>query len=275
MAEWHLEERQATSQGFVAWRRLGDGPPLVLVHGTPWSSFVWRNLAPALGAQCSVYAFDLPGFGLSEKHDAQDTSLAAQSRVLGELLDAWEVSEPIVVAHDIGGAIALRATLLEGRRFTSLALLDPVALAPWGSPFYRLVREHSDVFAALPPHIHAAVVEAYVRGALSHPLAADVVAALVAPWLDDDGKGAFYRQIAHGDEAHTDEFRGRLERLDCPTLIVWGEADPWIPVERGRELARLIPSAELHVVPEAGHLVQEDAPGDVLRALLPLVTRRR
>src|SRR5581483_3786262 len=274
MAEWHLEERHATTQGLVAWRRLGAGPPLVLVHGTPWSSFVWRDLAPALSASCCVYTYDLPGYGASEKHAAQDVSLAAQSCVLGELLDAWGLAEPVVVAHDIGGAIALRAALLEGRKFAALALLDPVALAPWGSPFYRLVREHSAVFAALPQHIHAAVVEAYVRSALSHPLAPEVLAALVAPWLDDDGKGAFYRQIAHGDEAHTEEFRARLEHLGCPTLIVWGEADPWIPVERGRELARLIPGAELHVLP-AGHLVQEDAPGDALRLLLPFVTRRR
>lgn len=275
MSEWRLEHRQATGQGSVAWRRLGNGPPLVLVHGTPWSSFVWRDIAPALSASCSVYAFDLPGYGMSEKDAAQDTSLAAQSRVLGQLLDAWGLAEPIVVAHDIGGAIALRAALLEGRRFAALALLDPVALSPWGSPFYRLVRAHAEVFSALPPHIHAAVVEAYIGSALSRPLAADVLAALVAPWLDGDGQAAFYRQIAHGDEAHTDEFRTRLEQLDCPTLILWGEADPWIPVERGRELERLIPEAKLHVVPGAGHLVQEDASGEIVRLLLPFLTRRR
>jgi pimeloyl-ACP methyl ester carboxylesterase len=98
-----------------------------------------------------------------------------------------------------------------------------------------------------------------------------VLDALVSPWLGDEGATAFYRQIAQGDERHTEEFRDRLTDLDCPTLIVWGERDPWIPVERGHELARLIPQATFQTIPDAGHLLQEDALGEVLRYLLPFV----
>jgi pimeloyl-ACP methyl ester carboxylesterase len=268
---WRLREWQQTVNGLVAWDRFGSGSPVVLVHGTPWSSFVWRDLIQALEAKHTVYAFDLPGFGASEKCAGQDVSLDAQSRVLGELLDAWDLASPFVVAHDIGGAIALRQALLHGRAFAGLALLDPVALAPWGSAFYRLVSAHSDVFEALPAHIHAAVVEAYVRSALVLPVRPDVLEALVSPWLGDDGQPAFYRQIAQGDEQHTDEFRDRLAMLDCPTLIVWGELDPWIPAERGRQLARLIPHATLQTIRNAGHLVQEDAPEEVSRLLVAFI----
>ena len=274
MRNWQLRQEQRTQQGVVAWDRFGDGPPVVLVHGTPWSSFVWRQIAAALSATHTVYVFDLPGFGVSEKRDGQDVSLAAQGRVLIELMDCWELSHPIVIAHDIGGAIALRATLLHGRAFAALALLDPVALSPWGSPFYRLVRDHSDVFEALPTRIHAAVVDAYIRSALAMPLASDVLDALASPWLDGEGSAAFYRQIAQGDERHTEEFRPRLGELECPTLIVWGERDPWIPLERGRELARLIPQAELRTIPHAGHLIQEDAPVEVLRHMLAFIDGR-
>jgi pimeloyl-ACP methyl ester carboxylesterase len=273
MRNWQLGQQQSTEQGVVAWDRLGAGPPVVLVHGTPWSSFVWRHIAAALSADHSVYVFDLPGFGVSEKRSGQDVSLAAQGRVLVELMDTWELAHPTVIAHDIGGAIALRATLLHGRRFAALALLDPVALSPWGSPFYRLVRDHADVFEALPPQIHTAVVDAYIRSALAMPLASDVLEALASPWLDDDGSAAMYRQIAQGDERHTDEFRPRLAELECPTLILWGERDPWIPLERGRELAGLIPQSELQTIPHAGHLIQEDAPGEVLRRLLAFIDR--
>jgi pimeloyl-ACP methyl ester carboxylesterase len=271
MRNWRLRQEQRTYQGAVAWDQFGAGPPVVLVHGTPWSSFVWRQIAAALSAKQTVYVFDLPGFGMSEKRGGQDVSLAAQGRVFIELLDYWELDRPVVIAHDIGGAIALRATLLERRPFAALVLLDPVALSPWGSPFYRLVHDHSDIFEALPPHIHAAVVDAYIRGALAVPVTSDVLEALVSPWLNDEGVGAFYRQIAQGDERHTDEFRARLAELECPTLIVWGEQDAWIPVERGRELAQLIPHAELRTIPHAGHLLQEDAPGDVLRHVLELL----
>jgi pimeloyl-ACP methyl ester carboxylesterase len=268
VTDWRLGKLQNTEQGAVAWDRLGDGSPLVLVHGTPWSSFVWRQIAPALSATWSVYFFDLPGFGASDKHDGQDVSLAAQGRLLCELLDAWDVVDPVVVAHDIGGAISLRAALLHERSFAALAMLDPVAISPWGSPFYRLVREHAEVFQALPPVLHAALADAYIRTALPVPPASDVMEALLDPWRGAQGQAALYRQIAQGDERHTDEFRPHLARLECPTLILWGEDDPWIPVERGHELAQLVPHAELRTIAGAGHLVQEDAPGEVLRQLL-------
>ena len=268
MKEWRLTQTLKTEQGTVAWDRVGTGPPTLFIHGTPWSSFVWRQIAIAVSAQRSVYLYDLPGFGASEKYAGQDVSLAAQAQVLAELLDAWRLDAPAVVAHDIGGAIALRAALLGARRFASLALLDPVALSPWGSPFYRLVRDHASVFEALPSRIHAAVAEAYIRGALIRELAPDVLDALVAPWRAPEGQGALYRQIAQGDERHTDEFRPHLGALDAPVLLLWGEEDPWIPVQRAGQLAELLPRVELHTIPGAGHLIQEDAPGIVVRHLL-------
>jgi pimeloyl-ACP methyl ester carboxylesterase len=266
-----LGRRLETGQGEVEWDRWGTGPPVVLVHGTPWSSLTWRHVAPALAATRTVYAYDHPGFGRSEMRPGQDASLAGLARVLCELLDAWGLDEPAIVGHDIGGGVVLRAALVHERRFAAIAVLDPVALAPWGSPFYRLVREHTEVFEALPPPLHAGLVDAYIRTALTYPLALDVLDALIAPWLTAAGQTALYRQMAQGDERDTEEFRERLGTLDRPVLVVWGEDDPWIPVARGRELAALIPGAELHTIAGAGHLVQEDAPGAVLERLLPFL----
>ena len=125
MKEWRLTQTLKTERGTVAWDRMGTGPATVFIHGTPWSSFVWREIAIAVSAQRNVYVYDLPGFGASEKYAGQNVSLAAQAQVLAELLDAWSLEAPAVVAHDIGGAIALRAALLDARPFASLALLDP------------------------------------------------------------------------------------------------------------------------------------------------------
>jgi pimeloyl-ACP methyl ester carboxylesterase len=264
---WTLRERWESGEGAVAWDRLGDGPPVVLVHGTPWSSWVWRALAEHLAPRFAVHVFDLLGFGASEQRAGQDVSLAAHGRRLAALLDAWGLERPGLVAHDIGGAAALHAHLVHGRALASLALVDVVALRPWGSDFYRLVGAHEDVFAAIPDPIHEGVLRAYVGTAQARPLDRATEDALVAPWLGAEGKPAFYRQIAQGDERDTDVVEGRLGEVAAPTLVVWGSEDPWLAVSQGRELARRIPAARLEVVAGAGHLVPLDAPDELARLI--------
>ena len=83
---------------------------------------------------------------------------------------------------------------------------------------------------------------------------------LTAPWLGDLGQAAFYRQIAQADQRYTDEIEPRYPTLDLPVQVVWGTEDTWIPVDRAHRLAALIPGARLDLVPDAGHLIQLDAP---------------
>lgn len=171
----------------VAWDHAGSGPPVVLCHGTPWSSALWAPFAEALSTELSVYRWDMPGFGRSSKHDHHDVDLATQAELMRDLLDLWQLDSPHVVAHDVGGAVALRAHLLHGASFASLALVDVVALRPWGSDFFRLVAEHPDVFAALPPAVHRGAVEAYISGASHRGLSRPELDALTEPWLSPEG----------------------------------------------------------------------------------------
>ncbi|WP_405912616.1 alpha/beta hydrolase [Streptomyces sp. NBC_00963] len=270
MREWQLTETFRSTSGDVRWNRLGSPghDPVVLLHGTPFSSYVWRAVARALAHSHEVFVWDMPGYGASEMSDGQDVSLAAQGRVFTELLAHWRLDEPRVVAHDFGGAVALRAHLLHGARYRALALVDPVALAPWGSPFFRLVGEHSGVFEQLPPALHRALVREYVSSASSPGLHPAVLDRLVEPWLGDLGQAAFYRQIAQADERYTDEVQDQYGEIGIPALVCWGQDDTWIPAAKGRELAARIPGARLEPIPGAGHLVQEDAPAELTAALL-------
>jgi pimeloyl-ACP methyl ester carboxylesterase len=263
VSEWTLTERLTLGGNEIAWARAGDGPPVVLVHGTPWSSWSWRHVVPYLTDAYTVYAFDLLGFGASEKREGQDVSLAAQGARLAELVGHWGLESPAVIAHDIGGGITLRAHLRHGLAVSALVLFDVVAIGAWGSPFYRLVGEHPQVFEALPPAIHEGVVRAYINTAQVRPLPREVEDGLVAPWLGQEGQAAFYRQIAQGDQRDTRAVEPRYGEITAPTLIAWGELDPWIPSERGRELAGRIPHARLELLPNAGHLLQEEDPGRV------------
>jgi pimeloyl-ACP methyl ester carboxylesterase len=90
---------------------------------------------------------------------------------------------------------------------------------------------------------------------------------LCGPWLGARGQAAFYRQIAQADQRYTDEIEPLYPTVEMPVLVTWGIEDTWIPVDRAHRLAELIPGAELCLVPDAGHLIQFDAP-EQLTAIL-------
>ncbi len=251
----------------VAWDRVGDGPAVVMCHGTPWSSVLWRPFAQALSRDFTVFLWDMPGYGQSSKDPDHAVDLGTQSELLRDLLDHWGLTRPHVIAHDYGGAVSLRAHLLHEAGYASLALVDVVALSPWGSDYFRLVAEHEDVFAAQPPVVHRGALEAYISGASHRGLTSTQLDALTGPWLSEEGQAAFYRQIAAADQRYTDEVEGRYQEMALPVLVVWGRDDTWIPVDRAHRLAALIPGAELEVIDDAGHLIQYDAPVELAVSL--------
>ena len=244
----------------VSWGRCGSGPAIVFCHGTPWSSWLWAPFAEALSSAFTTYLWDMPGYGQSSKDPGHSVALDIQGELLHDLLEHWRLDAPHVVAHDYGGAVALRAHLLHGSRFASLVLVDVVALAPWGSDFFRLVGEHAQVFTALPAAIHNGLVRAYVAGASHAGVTDQQTDALVAPWLGETGQAAFYAQIAQADQVYTDEIEPLYPSLDLPVLVLWGRNDSWIPVDRAHRLADAIPGAQLQLVEGAGHLIHLDKP---------------
>lgn len=268
MARWTLDETYATSAGSVAAGRAGAGPDLVLAHGWPWSSFSWHRVIPELARAYTVHWYDMPGYGRSDKSATQRTSLDIQGEVFAEMMGHWGLSRPRVMAHDFGGATTLRAHLLHGCEFETYILMNVVAMRPWGSEFFDHVGRHVAAFQGLPPHIHEAVVRAYIQGALVNDLPDEDVDALVAPWLTQDGAQSFYRQFAQADERYTAEVEPQFGDIRCPTKIIWGEEDPWIPLDRGKALHGLMPEAEFTTIPGAGHMPQLEASAAVLKEAL-------
>lgn len=252
----------------VKWGKTGVGAPLVAIHGTPFSSQVWRRIVPHLADYRTVYYFDLVGYGQSEMREGQDVSLAVQNKVLAALFEEWGLSRPDVLAHDFGGATALRAYYLNGLRYASLTLFDAVALAPWGSPFVQHVRQHEAAFAGMPDYMHRALLSAYLQTSAASPLSDEALRVYSSPWLGEVGKAAFYRQIAQMDQAFTDEIEGLYTRLDCPVTVLWGAEDAWIPYAQGERLAALIARQPCVRVENAGHLIQEDRPEAIIAAVL-------
>lgn len=253
--------------GYIKYHIVGSGEPLILVHGTPWSSFNWRKIIPALSEWFTVYYYDLLGYGESEKN-VSDASLGVQNEVLSALIKHWDLNNPKIVGHDFGGATVLRTFLINKIDFEQILLIDPVAVSPWGSPFFSHVASHETAFSGLPSYIHEAVLEKYVNGATFHKMDSITLAGIKKPWISDDGQKAFYQQIAQSSQKYTDEIEPLYTDIEKPIVILWGQDDSWIPIKQGEKLSKLLTNCSLIPIENAGHLVQEDQPALVLSYIL-------
>lgn len=262
MTKWNLEQSFSFEGREVRYDYRGEGASVVIVHGTPWSSFNLRHLVEGISKHFRVYYFDLLGYGQSDKSD-KDVSLGIQNRLLDALIDYWQLEKPYVIGHDFGGTTVLRNHILNHREIGKMVLIDPVALSPWGSPFFQHVREYEAAFAGVPDYIHEAIVKAYIKTAAYQSLDDDILEKIASYWSGEQGKAAFYRQIAQADSRYTDEVQKLYQNIQTEVLILWGEEDTWIPIDKGDELESIIPNSKLVTIPQSGHLVIEEKP-DVL-----------
>ena len=270
MIEWKLHQAYLFDGRAVRYGVRGDGPPVVVVHGTPWSSFNLRHLITDLSQGFTVYYYDLIGYGQSDKSPG-DVSLGIQNQVLDQLLDHWGLENPAIIGHDFGGTTVLRTHLISGCDFDKIVLIDPVAISPWGSAFFQHVNTHESAFAGVPDYIHEAIVRAYVKTAAFKPIDEAILDRIVLPWIEPGGKAAFYRQIAQAHAGYTDEVQPLYAQISRPVLIMWGRQDTWIPFERGEALKELIPGSSLHLIPDAGHLVIEEQPDKLVEKIRPFL----
>lgn len=262
-----LSRRFASSLGEVAWDSEGEGPDLLLVHGTPTSSVIWRPVIDRLKTRFRLTWLDLPGYGASQKFSGQEVRLRAFARVVREFCREAGLMRPHLVGHDFGAAAVLGAHLDEGQEVASLVVVDGVVLNPWGTDFSLHVSRHEAVFAAVPEYVHLAQLRAHLATAVARPLDRETEATLLAPWSGQVGQAAYYRQVAQYDHAYIAQLEQLYPELNVPSLVLWGELDQWVDIEVGRRLQQMVPKAELRVLPDAGHFSMLDTPGLLSREL--------
>jgi len=252
-----------SSQGRVAHWTVGSGPDLVLVHGTPASSYVWRRAVEKLQANWRIFLYDLPGYGLSDQFEGQDVRLRSQAKVLAEMLRHWGLDRPRIVGHDFGAASVMGAHLVEGCPVRDLVIADGVVLNPWGTPYSLLIQRNIEVFEQIPPHIHAAATAEHLRGTTSRHLSDAELAPLLTPWLGEKGQKAYYRQVAQYDHDYTARLELLYPKVAVPMRVLWGEEDRWMPITQGERFAKLVPGATFTRLPDAGHFLMLDCPNTV------------
>jgi 2-hydroxymuconate-semialdehyde hydrolase len=216
--------RLETSGGRLAVLDVGEGPPVVLLHGYPLSSSVWRRFVPMLAGAFRVIAFDLLGAGDSDAAPDAPLDLAAQAGYVREGLEALGVERCAVLAHGEGGGVA-QLLALDGFPVEAMVLVDPIAPG-------------------------------------ARPVEPEVAAGYAAPF-GDGGGASDLRTAAVLDPSPLAGAEARMANWVFPVFLLWGEDDPVYPVELAERLNDAIPSSSLALLPGCGHYPTEEAPETV------------
>jgi len=266
----------------VSYRTAGHGSLLVLLHGIAGTSATWEDVIPRLGESHTVIAPDLIGHGDS-KEPRGDYSLGAYANAVRDLLEALGQERATIVGHSLGGGVAMQFAYQFPERCERLGLVSSGGL---GREVHLLLR------AAALPGAEAVLPWLCVAGKRSVGRAVHALgriglrasADLEETWrsfvslAEPEARRAFLhtvrgiidlggQRVSAGDRLYL--------AAEIPTLIVWGEQDPLIPVRHGREAHERIPGSRLEVFPGAGHFPHRDNPARFAQVLLDFVETTR
>jgi len=250
--------RFETSGGAIAYHDEGSGPAVVLLHGFPLSSYVWRGLIPALAARHRVLAPDLLGLGASDKPAGAPLDIRAQAGYVTELLAHLAIDRVALIGHSTGGGIA--QLLVDGRDdVEALVLIDSIAFDRWPT---EGIGEIQVVQADRETHDAAELVvrSALRLGTVEDQLTDEDVEAYVAPWSPPSPVEGLFRFARALDGLGLEQLERSMTAWGLPTLILWGEDDPFHPVDIAERLNAAIPSSALGLVPGCGHFLPDEAP---------------
>jgi pimeloyl-ACP methyl ester carboxylesterase len=246
---------------------LGEGPPIVFVHGLSGSWQNWLEQLPVLCAKHRVVALDLPGFGYSPMPRAQIT-ISLYARVLDRVMEEIGITAATVVGNSMGGFATAELAITFPQRVERMMLAAPAGISSYDNPvgmrFAKRVRMSRPLLAAITDwgavHADALTRRPRLRQAILGGVARDpgrLPGWLAAEILRGAGKPGFLQAL----EANLNyDFRKRLPEIVCPTLVIWGDRDQVLSVRDADVYTELIPNARKVILPDTGHVPMLERP---------------
>jgi haloalkane dehalogenase len=255
----------------------GQGEPILLLHGEPTWSFLYRRMIPRLRARFRCVAPDYIGFGRSDKWtDVGAYSIARHLEFVEGFVAALDLRRITVVVQDWGGPLGLFYAIRHPERMARLVILNTGLLSgdlETLTPGLQSWREYVSRTADLPVGL---ILKRSI--AKRYELAPEVVAAYDAPFPTPQSKAgarAFPALIPTTPDApwaaEMRETKAALAKWEKPALVCFSDSDPVFPPQVGEALARLIPGARFALVPGAGHFLQEEKGPEIAEEILHFV----
>ncbi|MEH6671008.1 alpha/beta fold hydrolase [Halopseudomonas sp.] len=247
----------------------GKAGTILLMHGIPTWGFLYHAVIPLL-AECGyrVIAPDFLGHGFSDKRDRFDRSFQDQARMILALLDRLGIERTHVVGHDTGGAVALILGIEHPAVVERLVISNAVCydrfdddMLDFGHPLRWKSKPVSALLDALDESLAMGLSD-------QQRLTVAFAEGIKAPWSDEEGKLSLLRNASALNANQTMALVDRHHTVTAPTLVLWGEDDPWQKVADGQQLASEIPGARFQLIQGASHWLQQDAPERFSQALL-------
>lgn len=250
----------------IAYRRAGEGPPLVLVHGGASDGREWRPQVEGLSDAFTVIAWDEPGAGASQDLP-RDFGIDDYAEVLAGFIEALELAPAHVGGLSWGGTLALELYSRHPDRVASLILADTYAGWKGSLPADEVAARVAGARAILaaPPD----EFEASLPGLFAAEPSPKAVAELEAIMADARPHG--FRCLI--EAMATCDLRELLPRIRVPALLIWGAQDARSPLRVAREFEAAIPGAELVVIEGAGHMSNLERPAAFNSAVRTFLAR--
>ena len=261
-------------------KRYGDGEPaFLLLHGFASNTYTWHKVVDTLARQGTVIVYDRIGFGLSARPLTWEgvnpyTRDAQVAQAIG-LLDALAVDKAILVGNSAGGTVATEITLAHPERVSALVLVDAAIYTGGGAPPFIKPLLRTPQMRHLGPLVSRSFLSqggslldlAWHDPGLVTP---EDIAAYEKPLRVENWDKALWEFTLASESSDLSE---RLNELTLPVLVITGDDDRIVPTEESVRLADELPNAELVVIPDTGHLPQEESPDLFLEAVLDFVNR--
>ena len=265
--------------GEVAYRVVGQGPDVLVVHGWPVRGATFRALLPYLADHVTCHLIDLPGTGSSRYTTHSPLTIANHIHAVRRSLDLLGLDDVAVVGHDSGGMIARHAVSGDSR-LRALGLIDTEQSTGTSWKFRSfLAGRRIPGFGAAPGWLAGQPRLRRSRLVLGDAFADQ---SLLDGEFDEfflqplhrskDHRNAAMRLLRSFDYQLIDDLGDLHRRLDVPVVLVWGEHDKFFPVDRARAMVADFPDARLEIIRGAGLFAHEERPAEVARALLPTIT---
>ncbi len=273
------EEFLYQGQVRIRYQQHWQGHPqtLVFIHGFGANSLYWLPLTDQLRHRYNTVALDLKGSGYSDKPRDGRYRLSDQAAIVAAFLEVRDLRRVVLVGHSLGGAVALLTALQQNQgRIIGLILVDSAAQGQPLPDFVRVLRLPV-VGLLLPALLPDRLI---MRHVLTQVFAdprrvTPELIDLCLPFLKMPGAWEALRETAKQIYwEDLDAVRDALARFTLPALILWGEQDRLFSVDSARQLQKVIPGAELVIIPNAGHNPHEEQPAATLAAMTSFLQRR-